>query len=196
MEGQPLAPLMQETLRRLRVAEQARKLQPALAGTLGPRPSSSSSSSSSSAASNRPVAPAFSSGGGGQSSMAPSLAAHVRSAVSSSAAAHQQHHQHHHHVMESDIHAASGGGLGDEDDDFSFAELVERFAEMKGVSFLPNDRRGRHQGKQIYAFGRVNVYMDGRCLYAEVAQSVRAEIWSQALPVGVPRCVFSFSFYF
>lgn len=50
--------------------------------------------------------------------------------------------------------------------DLSFREVVERFALDNGVTFLPNTKRGRHDGKQIYLFGSTNVYIDNCVVFA------------------------------
>jgi hypothetical protein len=98
----------------------------------------------------------------GSSSVASSLSAHIRQAVKQ-----QQQHQQQQHVFESEVRAATEDASLDDADEVSFKELIERFAAMKNVRFVPNDRRERQNGKQVYLFGRVNVYMENRCIFAE-----------------------------
>jgi len=56
----------------------------------------------------------------------------------------------------------------EEDDDDStlpFKDAVEKFAELNGIEFLPNTKRGLKDGKQIYHFGKCSVYLDKGCVY-------------------------------
>jgi len=47
----------------------------------------------------------------------------------------------------------------------TFRDVVEMFASENGVSFLPNTKRGRIDGKQIYNFDDLFVYIDNEVLY-------------------------------
>jgi len=49
--------------------------------------------------------------------------------------------------------------------DMSFKEIVQSFAEMNSVEFVPNVRRGSYEGHQIYSFGKVSVYLDGQAIF-------------------------------
>jgi len=40
-------------------------------------------------------------------------------------------------------------------DTMSFKDAVQNFAEMNNIDFVPNLKRGTHDGKQIYLFGKV-----------------------------------------
>ncbi|CAM9981051.1 unnamed protein product [Discosporangium mesarthrocarpum] len=53
-----------------------------------------------------------------------------------------------------------GGGAA------SFREVVESYAEANGVTFLPKPGR-QHEGKQMYSFGGVSVFLDQSVVFAE-----------------------------
>ena len=50
-------------------------------------------------------------------------------------------------------------------DKITFRDVVEMFATEHGVSFTPNTKRGRVDGKQIYNFDNLFVYIDRDVLY-------------------------------
>lgn len=49
----------------------------------------------------------------------------------------------------------------------SFRDVVEAFAEANGVMFLPKKGR-QHEGKQIYSFGGVSIYLDQSVAFTEM----------------------------
>lgn len=48
----------------------------------------------------------------------------------------------------------------------SFKEIVQKCADMEGLEFVPNQRRGFVDGKQVFNFGKVAIYLDNRTIYA------------------------------
>ena len=46
-----------------------------------------------------------------------------------------------------------------------FIDDMEMFAAEQNILFMPNVKRGKHDGKQIYLFGNVNVYFDHQCIF-------------------------------
>ena len=50
-------------------------------------------------------------------------------------------------------------------DKITFRDVVEMFASENGVSFIPNTKRGRVDGKQVYNFDNLSVYIDREVLY-------------------------------
>ena len=52
-----------------------------------------------------------------------------------------------------------------------FREVVELFAKAHNLSFMPNVRRGRVEGKQVYILGDHNVYMEDGVTWREVRRA-------------------------
>lgn len=67
--------------------------------------------------------------------------------------------------------------LGVEDESMSFKDVIHRFAEMNSIEFVPNIKRGVKDGKQIYSFGKLNVYIDGQAIYAFLPDSLGGGVW-------------------
>jgi len=53
-----------------------------------------------------------------------------------------------------------------EEPGMSFKDIVQKFAALNGVEFVPNVRRGHVDGKAIFNFGRVSIYLDNRTIFA------------------------------
>lgn len=49
----------------------------------------------------------------------------------------------------------------------TFRDVVEVFASRNGISFLPSTKRGHVDGKQVYLFGSVYVYLDRNVVFAQ-----------------------------
>ncbi len=74
--------------------------------------------------------------------------------------------------------AVKGGdedtSVDDDDEDWSFKDLVEKFAAMKDLTFVPHPKGAvTQEGKPIYLFGRVPVYLDKKCIYADGVCTLR-----------------------
>ena len=52
-----------------------------------------------------------------------------------------------------------------------FREVVELFAKAHNLSFMPNVRRGRVEGKQVYILGDHNVYMEDGVTWRELRRA-------------------------
>lgn len=48
----------------------------------------------------------------------------------------------------------------------SFKDAVQKLAELNNLEFSPNLKRGMHDGKQIYNFGKLSIYLHNQNLYA------------------------------
>jgi len=66
---------------------------------------------------------------------------------------------------------------GVESEDLSFKDVVQRFAELNSIEFVPNVKRGLKDGKQIYSFGKLNVYIDGQAIYAFLPDASGVSSW-------------------
>jgi len=53
----------------------------------------------------------------------------------------------------------------EEEEPESFKESVERIAAMNDIAFVPNFQRGRQDGKEVYSFGPVSIYLDEGAVY-------------------------------
>jgi tuftelin-interacting protein 11 len=53
-------------------------------------------------------------------------------------------------------------------DSMSFKDVVEMFAENNNIEFMPNVKRGRHEGKQVYLFGKKNVYLENGVAFCDM----------------------------
>lgn len=78
------------------------------------------------------------------------------------------------------LRAQRRGGGGDTEADegsISFKEVVESFAETNGIEFVPNVRRGRQDGNQVYSFGRANVYINQNVVFAQGEGPEKRQQW-------------------
>jgi tuftelin-interacting protein 11 len=60
----------------------------------------------------------------------------------------------------------------------SFKESLQKIADLHGLEFVPNQRRGFMDGKQIFSFGRVAVYLDNKTIYASLQDASGGFSWS------------------
>lgn len=51
----------------------------------------------------------------------------------------------------------------------SFKEIIQQFAQINSIDFVPNARRGAVDGKTIFSFGKVSIYLDNRNIFASVS---------------------------
>jgi tuftelin-interacting protein 11 len=59
--------------------------------------------------------------------------------------------------------------------EMSFKDIVTQYALVSGVDFVPNLKRGSHEGKPIYTFGKVTVCLDKTCIYASLQDPTSKE---------------------
>ena len=59
-----------------------------------------------------------------------------------------------------------GGTVAANMDVLKFKDVVAQFAQENGVQFVPNLRRGRVDGKQLFWFGHVSCYLDKDIVFA------------------------------
>lgn len=62
------------------------------------------------------------------------------------------------------------------DTKLTFRDVVEIAAAKNGVSFLPNPRKGRVDGKQIYDFGEASIYLDRGVAFVQKSKG-RSSQW-------------------
>lgn len=86
---------------------------------------------------------------------APSLSVGVKQAVAASAAA----------ALRSKKPDSASSSVAPEDEELNFRDVVEKYAEYHNITFMPNVKRGKFDGKQIYSFGRVNLYLNNGVVY-------------------------------
>jgi tuftelin-interacting protein 11 len=65
--------------------------------------------------------------------------------------------------------------VADESAEMSFKDIVTQYALVSGVDFVPNLKRGSHEGKPIYTFGKVTVCLDKTCIYASLQDPTSKE---------------------
>ncbi len=58
-------------------------------------------------------------------------------------------------------------------ENMSIKEVMSSYATLNGLEFVPNIKRGTHDGKPVYLFGKVSVYTSGQNIYAYEAVSDR-----------------------
>eukprot|EP00457_Paulinella_chromatophora_P001447 gb/GEZN01001449.1/.p1 GENE.gb/GEZN01001449.1/~~gb/GEZN01001449.1/.p1 ORF type:complete len:934 (+),score=209.60 gb/GEZN01001449.1/:82-2883(+) len=63
-----------------------------------------------------------------------------------------------------------------------FLEQIAQIAAVNNLEWLPNSRRALQQGKQVYFFGKVSVYVDKSVLYA-LETDMTGGIWR---PISLP----------
>lgn len=68
------------------------------------------------------------------------------------------------------------------DPSLSFKEIIQKFADMHGVEFVPNSKRGFVDGKQVFSFGKVAIYLDNRTIFASLQDASGSWSWS---PLGL-----------
>lgn len=51
------------------------------------------------------------------------------------------------------------------DTEMSFTEIIEKFAGMHGMLFMPHSKRGYQDGKPVYLFGQVSIYLSNQNIY-------------------------------
>lgn len=64
---------------------------------------------------------------------------------------------------------AAGGaaGTGGQRTKLTFKDVVEMRAHKAGFDFVPNVRRGRHDGNQVYSFGNLQVFINSGVVFVE-----------------------------
>ena len=85
----------------------------------------------------------------------PALSVGVKQAVAASAAA----------ALRSKKLDSASAAEAPEDEEMNFRDVVEKYAEIHNLAFLPNVKRGKFDGKQIYLFGRVSLYLNNGVVY-------------------------------
>lgn len=58
-------------------------------------------------------------------------------------------------------------GVKGVDSSMSLRDIVEHYAQENDLQFMPNRSLGSHEGKQIYYFGPLSIYLDVNAVYAK-----------------------------
>lgn len=64
----------------------------------------------------------------------------------------------------------------DDTDGMSFREIIEQFAAMNNMMFAPHARARAVDGKRVFSFGTVSVYLDNQAIFAQVDEA-GSKVW-------------------
>ncbi len=62
---------------------------------------------------------------------------------------------------------AVGGPSGQPTSSLTFTEVVHHLADQQGLSVLPHDRRGTHEGKRLFLLGGATFYIYNDVVFME-----------------------------